>query len=84
MPGISLLSVGVCWSRSFLKCPTGRFHEVQKHVSRWAGEDSPECSTFKTPASCPGAGFPVDFALECCHKSRVQLVVDTAFSSDES
>ena len=62
------LTVG---NRSFLKCPTGRFHEVQKKVSRCAGEDSPECSTLKTPTSCLRDGFRVDFGLECCDKYHV-------------
>ena len=62
------LTVG---NRSFLKCPTGPYHEVQKKVSRCAGEDSAECSTLKTPTSCLRDGFRVDFGLECCDKYRV-------------
>jgi hypothetical protein len=53
------------------KCPTRRFPNIQKLVSRRAGEDSPECSSPKTPASRLREGFPVDFVVECRHKCIV-------------
>ena len=60
-----------CWESILFEVSDWTLPRSPKKVSRCAGEDSPECSTLKTPTSCLRDGFRVDFGLECCDKCHV-------------